>query len=70
MTSPRLNMSKAAITERIRRASAVSDLSPERRLEGKIDMTPKAITARLREAAALLDLCGALSAAAVKSGRG
>jgi hypothetical protein len=61
MSIARIDMSKAAITERLRRASAVSDLSPERRLEGKIDMSPKAITARLREAAALLDLCSALA---------
>jgi len=66
VTSSRYDMSSAAITERLRRASAASDLGPKLRLEGKIDMSPKAITARLREAAAMLDLCGALSEARSK----
>ena len=53
-------MSKAAITERLRWVGANSDLTPERRLEGKIDMSPSAISARLREVAALLELCRTL----------
>jgi hypothetical protein len=56
-----LDMSPQAITARLREISAISDLAPERRLEGKIDVSPQAITARLREAAALLELCEKLS---------
>ena len=54
-------MRAAAITERLRRISAMSDLTPERRLEGKLDMSPAAVTARLKEAAALLELCRVLA---------
>jgi hypothetical protein len=54
-------MDKAAITERLRRASALSDLTPERRLDGKIDMSKSAVTARLRECADLLELCRRLA---------
>jgi hypothetical protein len=51
------DMSKAAITERLRLVSALSDLRPERRLEAKLDMSPSAITKRLREASDLLEVC-------------
>ena len=57
MSARELDMSPQAITARLREVSALSDLAPERRLEGKIDMSPPAITARLRECAALLELC-------------
>jgi hypothetical protein len=60
MNHAKPDMSKGAITARLRAVSAMSDLSPERRLEGKIDMSPQAITARLREVAELLQLCRAL----------
>lgn len=56
-----VDMSKAAITERLRAASALSDLHPERRLDAKLDMSPSAITKRLREASDLLDLCRKLA---------
>ncbi len=55
-----VDMSPDAITERLRSASALADLSPETRLEAKIDMGAQAITARLKEAAALLEVCLAL----------
>lgn len=55
------DMSQAAITERLRIASALSDLHPERRLDAKIDMSPSAITKRLREASDLLELCRRLA---------
>lgn len=61
--APRLDMSPAAISARLRRASELSDLDPARRLEGKLDMSPGAITRRLREASELLELCRALAAA-------
>jgi len=52
-----VDMSPHAITERLRSASGLADLSPDRRLEAKIDMSARAITARLKEAAALLEVC-------------
>ena len=58
----RLDMSPAAISARLRSASALSDLAPEQRLSAKLDMRPAALTARLREAAALLELCQRLQA--------
>jgi hypothetical protein len=63
MSSRLPDMSKAATTERLRHASAISDLKPERRLEGKLDMSSAGVTARLKEAAALLDLCRDLARA-------
>jgi len=57
------DMSGAAILERLRLASSSSDLSPERRLDAKLDMSPKAITRRLREASDLLDICHTLERA-------
>lgn len=61
MSGRELDMSPEAISARLRQISALADLAPERRLEGKIDMSPQAITARLREAAALLELCEKLA---------
>lgn len=56
-------MSPRAVTARLRLASDLAcDLSPERRLEAKLEMSKAAITARLREAAALLELCRRLEA--------
>lgn len=55
------DMSSAAITERLRLVSELSDLHPDRRLDAKIDMSPSAITRRLREASELFDLCRQLS---------
>jgi hypothetical protein len=49
-------MSPPAVTARLRRASELSDLHPDRRLDGKLDMTPAAVTTRLKEVAALLRL--------------
>lgn len=57
------DMSPSAITERLRRASKLTDLSAERRLEAKLDMSPSGITARLREASELLALCRKLETA-------
>lgn len=57
------DMSKAAITARLRQAGALSDLAPARRLDGKLDLSAAAVTSRLREAAALLELCRTLEGA-------
>lgn len=51
------DMTPFAITERLRRASALSDLTTERRLHGKIDMSPTGVTARLREVEMLRRTC-------------
>ena len=48
------------IGDRLRLASAMTDLSPERRLEAKIDMSIRGVTSRLREASDLLRACQAL----------
>lgn len=51
------DMTPFAITARLRRASALSDLATERRLHGKIDMSPAGVTARLREVEMLRRTC-------------
>jgi hypothetical protein len=61
------DMSAAAIVARLRLASALSDLHPDRRLDAKLDMSPSAITRRLREASDLFDLCRRLEIVAVES---
>lgn len=61
MSARELDMSPQAIAARLREVSAMSDLAPERRLEGKIDLSPQGITARLRECAELLELCEKLA---------
>ena len=57
------DMSRAAVTERLRRASELSDLASERRLDAKLDMSPSGIASRLREASELLELCRTLQQA-------
>jgi hypothetical protein len=60
---PAVSLDPAAITARLRKASDMADLSPERRLDAKLDMRPAAITRRLRTASELRDLCRALAQA-------
>lgn len=57
-----VSMAPADVTRRLLAASEASDLSAERRLEGKLDLSPRGITQRLREASELLDLCVSLRA--------
>lgn len=57
-----IDLSPAGIVDRLRRASAMSDLDPETRLYGKLDMSPRGITRRLREASDLLETCLRLGA--------
>jgi hypothetical protein len=57
-----IDLGAAAITERLRRASAESDLGTERRLAPKLDMSARGVTARLRQVEALRRLCLALGA--------
>ena len=51
------DMSPEAISARLREVSRISDLRPERRLDGKIDMSPEGVASRLREASDLFALC-------------
>ena len=62
------DMSGAAIVARLRLASALSDLHPDRRLDAKLDMSPSAITRRLREASDLLDICRRLDSLGAMEG--
>lgn len=59
----RLDLSRNAVTNRLRTASTASDLSPEKRLDAKLDLSAASVTRRLREASELLRLCQALAAA-------
>ncbi|MEY4583311.1 MAG: hypothetical protein RL701_8014 [Pseudomonadota bacterium] len=56
-------MSKAAVTARLKLVGELSDLTPERRLDAKLDMSSAGITARLKEVASLLELCRKLEQA-------
>ena len=54
---PGPNLSREAITARLREASALADLRPEHRLDAKIGLSPAAVTARLKLVSELRDLC-------------
>lgn len=56
-----VDMSPAAIEERIRSASSLSCLRPETRLDAKLDMSPEGVARRIREASQLRALCLMLS---------
>jgi hypothetical protein len=57
-----IDLGPAAITARLRQASALSDLTTGRRLNAKLDMSPAEITRRLARVEALRRLCAALGA--------
>ena len=59
----RVDMRRAAVTERLRHVAMHSDLRSDRRLAAKIDYGPEAITARLRQVEQLRRLCLMLSRA-------
>jgi hypothetical protein len=59
-------MNPRAVTDRLRAASALSDLRPDRRLDAKLDMTREGITRRLRQVADLLDVSNKLRAGPIK----
>jgi len=56
-------MSPEAIAARLREASRLADLRPERRLYAKLDMSPEGIRRRLELASELSELCRTLAAA-------
>lgn len=51
-----VDMSPAAVSARLRRASELSDLSIARAGEGKVSMEPAAVSARLRMVSQLREL--------------
>jgi hypothetical protein len=51
-----VDMTPQAVSERLRRASALSDLSIARAGEGKVSMEPSAVSARLRTVSQLRTL--------------
>jgi hypothetical protein len=55
-----VDLSPAAITARLREASALADLRTGYRLHAKVDMSPRGITERLREVERLRRVCVAL----------
>lgn len=56
-----VDIAAEAITARLARASALSDLRAIRRLDCKVDMSPEAITRRLRVQSQLRGACLAWS---------
>jgi hypothetical protein len=52
-----LDMSPAAVTERLREMSRLSDLRTAHRLAAKVDMSPAAVTRRLRRQSELRRTC-------------
>ncbi len=53
----KLDLSPEAISNRILQASALSELLPQSRLDGKLDMSAAAVSRRLDEVFELLSLC-------------
>jgi hypothetical protein len=51
----------AEVTRRLRLASALSDLNPDRRLDAKVGLDAPRVTSRLRRASALRNLCARLA---------
>ena len=61
MTENLLGPGAAELTRRLRRASALADLEPSRRLDAKLGLDTASVTARLRRASELRDLCARLA---------
>lgn len=57
------DMGKEAVSARLREASALADLNPERRLDAKIDYSRQAVSRRLRQVEQLRRACQRLGAA-------
>ncbi len=57
----KLDTSSRAVTERLQTAARLSDLSPDKRRDAKLDMSALGVTKRLREASDLLRACLALA---------
>ncbi len=52
-----IDMTAAAVSRRLRKVAAISDLRTGKRLDGKIDMSATSVTNRLREVERLRRLC-------------
>lgn len=63
-----VDMSPRAISNRLEAVNRMSDLSPEKRLDAKLDMSCDGVTRRLREASDLYAMC--LQLAALGRGHG
>jgi hypothetical protein len=57
----RVSLDPKDIHARLKLASDLADLRPERRLDVKLDMTPAGVRRRLQLASDLSDLCRALA---------
>lgn len=53
----RVSMTPRDVGDRLRRTSALSDLTTARRLATKVDMSPDAVTRRLTKQSMLRDSC-------------
>ena len=58
----KINMTGPDILARVRIASDLADLRPQRRLHGKLDMSGPAIARRIKAASEMLILCRQLAA--------
>jgi hypothetical protein len=61
MTSGSTPPTAAEVTRRLRLASALSDLNPDRRLDAKVGLDAPRVTSRLRWASDLRGLCARLA---------
>jgi hypothetical protein len=59
----RVSLEPEAIYARLKLASDLADLRPERRLDAKLDLSPAGVRQRLQLASDLTDLCRALAEA-------
>ena len=59
----RISLDPEAVYARLKLASDLADLRPERRLDAKLDMSPAGVRRRLQLASDLTDLCLALARA-------
>lgn len=53
----RVDLSPRAVSERLRRASELSNLETSKRLETKIDLSPAAVSRRLEQVSKLRSFC-------------
>ena len=59
----RVSLDAEDVYARLKLASDLADLRPERRLDAKLDMSPAGVRRRLQLASELSDLCRALGEA-------
>ncbi|HVI03392.1 MAG TPA: hypothetical protein VM869_32075 [Enhygromyxa sp.] len=64
----RVSLDPKDVYARLKLASDLADLRPERRLDAKLDMSPMGVRRRLQLASELSDLCRALAEAGQRAG--